>query len=90
MTDYIGGLADLDDLSDRDLLILSCRDIIYLKERLSKIERSIEKMQDSPMCDDHEIRLTRIETTQRIAIGVLTVGLTVLIPVVIWLIDKVV
>ncbi len=78
--------ADLTSLTEREILILNVHETHELKNRVGKVEEGIEQLKASPMCNDHEIRITKLETTQKVAIGILGA----MIPVIIWILDKVI
>lgn len=82
--------ANLATLTEREILILNVHETHELKCRVKKVEEGIDQLKGSPMCDDHEIRLTKIETTQKIAIGILATVLAVFTPAIMWLLDKVI
>ena len=82
--------ANLATLTEREILILNVHETHELKCRVKKVEEGIDQLKGSPMCDDHEIRLTRIETTYRITLGVIATVLAVFTPVIMWVVDKVI
>lgn len=87
---------DYADCSDRELLfvLLTKQDCLEnsIDRRISKLEEAFEKIGETPTprCEDHQDRLTKIETTQRVAVGILGTILAVFVPVIMWLVDKVI